>query len=58
MPDNVFMPATAIGLTRDSVVNVTALPTLDKTDLTDRAGTAPRSLLDEVGRGLRHVLDL
>ena len=58
MPGNVFMPATVTGLPRDSVVNVTALVTLDKTDLTDRAGTAPPSLLDEVGRGLRHVLDL
>ncbi len=58
MPGNVFMPATATGLPRDSVVNVTALVTLDKTDLTDRAGTAPPSLLGEVGRGLRHVLDL
>ena len=58
MPGNVFMPATVTGLPRDSVVNVTALITLDKTDLTDRAGTALPSLLDEVGRGLRHVLDL
>ena len=58
MPGNVFLPATATGLPRDSVVNVTALVTLDKTDITDRAGTAPPSLLDEVGRGLRHVLDL
>ena len=58
MPGNVFLPASATGLPRDSVVNVTALVTLDKTDLSDRAGTAPPSLLDEVGRGLRHVLDL
>ena len=58
MPGNVFMPAAVTGLPRDSVVNVTALITLDKTDLTDRAGTAPPSLLDEVGRGLRQVLDL
>jgi mRNA interferase MazF len=58
MPGNVFMPATVSGLPRDSVVNVTALVTLDKTDLTDRVGTASPSLLDEVGRGLRYVLDL
>ena len=58
MPGNVFMPAAVTGLPRYSVVNVTALITLDKTDLTDRAGTAPPSLLDEVGRGLRQVLDL
>ena len=58
MPGNVFMPATATGLPRDSVVDVTALVTLYKTDLTDRAGTAPPSLLYEVRRGVRHVLDL
>lgn len=58
MPGNVFMPATVTGLPRDSVADVTALITLDKTDLTHRAGTAPPSLLEEVGRGLRHVLDL
>jgi mRNA interferase MazF len=55
---SVFMPATAIGLHKNAVVNVTAPVTLDKSDLTDRAGTAPPSLFDEVGRDLRHVLDL
>lgn len=58
MPGNVFVPATATGLPRDSVVNVTALVTLNKTDLTDHLGTAPPTLMNEVGRGLRHVLDL
>jgi len=58
MPGNVFLPATATGLARDSVADLTALVTLDKTDLADRAGTAPASLVDEVGRGLRRVLDL
>ena len=47
MPGNVFMPAIVAGLPRDSVVNVTPLVTLEKTDLTDRAGTAPPSLMDE-----------
>ncbi len=56
MPGNVFMPALATGLPRDSVVNVTALVTLDKTDLAERAGTVPASLVDEVERGLRQVL--
>lgn len=58
MPGNVFMPASATGLPRDSVVNVTAVVTLNKTDLAGRAGTAPPSLLDDVARGLRLVLDL
>ncbi|MEZ0367191.1 type II toxin-antitoxin system PemK/MazF family toxin [Mycobacterium sp. pUA109] len=45
MPGNVFLPAVATGLPRDSVVNVTALVTLNKTDLNDRAGEVPTSLI-------------
>ena len=58
MPGNVFLPAAATGLPRDSVVNVTALVTLNKTDLSDRIGDVPANIMDEVGRGLRRVLDL
>lgn len=58
MPGNVFLPAAVTGLPRDSVVNVTALVTLHKTDLTDHVGDAPPALLNEVDRGLRRVLDL
>lgn len=58
MPGNVFLPATASGLPRDSVVNVTALVTLDKTDLDPQAGHLPASLMDDVDRGLRRVLGL
>lgn len=58
MPGNVFLPAVATGLPRESVVNVTALVTLNKADLTDRVGDVPPSLMREVDRGLRRVLDL
>lgn len=58
MPGNVFVPTTASGLSRDSVVNVTSLVTLNKTDLTDRVGQLPLSLMNEVDRGLRRVLEL
>lgn len=58
MPGNVFLPASTTGLSRDSVVNVTALVTLNKTDLSDRIGEIPPSLMHEVDRGLRRVLDL
>jgi len=58
MPGNVFLPATATGLPRDSVVNVTAVVTLKKTDLTDRVGGLSPSLMNEVDRGLRRVLEL
>ncbi|MGH9109463.1 MAG: type II toxin-antitoxin system PemK/MazF family toxin, partial [Acidimicrobiales bacterium] len=58
MPGNVFLPAAITGPPRDSVVNVTALATLNKTDLTDHVGNAPPALLNEVDRGRRRVLDL
>ena len=58
MPGNVFVPAIASGLPRDSVVNVTALITLDKTDLEPAVSQLPASLMHEVDRGLRLVLGL
>ena len=58
MPGNVFLPAQASGLPRDSVVNVTAVVTLNKNELSEHAGTAPLALLREIDRGLRRVLDL
>jgi mRNA interferase MazF len=39
-------------------VNVTAVVTLNKTDLSEQAGRPPLALLREIDRGLRHVLDL
>jgi mRNA interferase MazF len=58
MPGNVFLPAQATGLPRDSVVNVTAVVTLNKTDVIGQAGSVPLALLREIDRGLRRVLDL
>jgi mRNA interferase MazF len=58
MPGNVFLPAAAAGLPKDSVVNVTALVTLDKSDLQAETGHLPGSLMREVDRGLRSVLGL
>jgi mRNA interferase MazF len=58
MPGNVFVPAIASGLPRDSVVDVTVLITVDKTDLGPAVGQLPASLMHEVDRGLRRVLGL
>ena len=58
MPGNVFLPAAVTGLPKDSVVNVTAVVTLNKTDLSEQTGLAPLALLREIDRGLRGVLDL
>jgi len=58
MPGNVFLPAVATGLPKDSVVNVTALVTLDKKDLRESVGRLPAGLMREVNQGLRRVLGL
>jgi mRNA interferase MazF len=58
MPGNVFLPAAASGLPKDSVVNITALVTLDKTDLEAPVGHLPASLMNDVNRGLHRVLGL
>jgi mRNA interferase MazF len=58
MPGNVFLPSVATGLPRDSVVNVTAMVTLDKEDLGHAVGTVPDGLMLQVDQGLRQVLGL
>ena len=58
LPGNVFLPATATGLPKDSVVNVTAIVTLDKTDLGEPVVVLPHYLTEDIDRGLRRVLDL
>jgi mRNA interferase MazF len=58
MPGNVFLPGSATGLPKDSVVNVTALVTLDKDDLVEPAGSVPSYVMADIDRGLRQVLDL
>ena len=58
MPGNVFLPAVATGLPRDSVANVTAIVTLDKDELGPALGSIPDSLRLQVDQGLRQVLRL
>jgi mRNA interferase MazF len=58
MPGNVFLPAVATGLPRDSVANVTAVVTLDKAELEGPVGHAPETLMHELDHGLRQVLGL
>ena len=57
-PGNVLVPARSTGLPRDSVVNVSQVMTLDRSFLTERAGTLPPRLQDSVDEGLRIVLQL
>jgi mRNA interferase MazF len=57
-PGNVLLPARSAGLPRDSVVNVSQLLTLDRSFLTEQAGTLPPRLQRSVDEGLRTVLQL
>lgn len=58
-PGNVFLPAAATGLPKDSVVNVTQLVTIDRQDIGDRpAGEVPAYLMVDIDAGLRLALDL
>lgn len=59
MPGNVFLPSAATGLPKDSVVNVTALVTVDLRDLDPHPVAAlPDHLLHAVDDGVRGVLSL
>ncbi len=59
MPGNVFLPAVATGLAKDSVVSVTALATIDRSSLDAHpVGQVPGHLMTEVEHGLRGVLGL
>lgn len=59
MPGNVFLPALATGLPKDSVVNVTALATVDRRDLDPHpVGQVPAHLMTSIEQGVRRVLSL
>jgi mRNA interferase MazF len=57
-PGNVLLPAHSAGLARDSVVNVSQLLTLDRSFLTELAGTLTPRFQRSVDEGLRRVLQL
>lgn len=58
MPGNVRIAKGEAGITRDSVANVTALVTLDKTELARRTGRVRPPTLERIDHGLREVLRL
>ena len=57
-PGNVLLPRGVSGLSRDSVVNVSQILTLDKTFLVECIGSLPDYLQVEIDEGLRTVLHL
>jgi mRNA interferase MazF len=57
-PGNVQIAVRGTNLSRPSVVNVSQIITLDRTDLTERLGRLNPELLRQVESGLRLVLSL
>jgi mRNA interferase MazF len=57
-PGNVFLPAKATGLPRDSVANVSQVITIDREFLMEPAGRVRGQFLKDVEDGLRLVLGL
>ena len=57
-PGNVRIPVRGTGLSRPSVVNVSQVITVDRTDLTERLGKLNSELLAQVENGLRLMLSL
>ena len=56
-PGNVLLAQGEGNLSKDSVVNVTQLFTIDKGDLTDRIGRLGNDRVADILRGIRLVLD-
>lgn len=56
-PGNVLVPASASGLPRDSVVNVSQISTIDRDDLAECVCSLTPALMRQVDEGLRVALD-
>ncbi|MCL5279132.1 MAG: type II toxin-antitoxin system PemK/MazF family toxin [Planctomycetes bacterium] len=57
-PGNVFLPEKLTGLPKDSVANVSQIVTVDKSFLSERIGTLPPHMMEQIEKGLRLVLHL
>ena len=57
-PGNLFLTAQETGLSRDSVLNVSQIVTLDKEFLESRIGRLTEDVLENVESGLKLVLGL
>jgi len=57
-PGNVLVHEGTAGLDRDSVVNVSQIVTVDRSELQERLGVLPQQLLAQLDNGLRLALDV
>jgi mRNA interferase MazF len=58
LPGNVLLTKRKTGLSRDSVVNVTQISTVDRNILSEKCGHLDPDSLGRVAEGVRQVLDL
>lgn len=58
MPGNVLLERGKDGLSKDSVVNVTQIVTIDKNELLEYVGSVSAQKMEQVEKGLRLVLSL
>jgi mRNA interferase MazF len=58
LPGNVLISREDSGLSRDSVVNITQLTTIDKQWLDEHVADLPPTIMHQIDNGLRLVLDL
>ena len=56
LPAMVFVPRGTAGLTKDSVINMTNLATVNKSELVERMGTLPTALWQEVVRAMDQMM--
>ena len=57
-PGNIVLPARASGLSKDSVINVSQIITVDKSFLTEKIGELNQKLINKLEEGLKLVLSL
>lgn len=58
MPGNINLTKRASGLEKESVVNITQIFTVDKTDLLEYVGTLSERKMEQIEESLRLVLSL
>src|SRR5215203_2286640 len=58
MPGNVLLKKEQTELPKDSVVNVTQIITVDKTELLEYIGTISERKMEQIEKGLRLILSL
>lgn len=57
-PGNIFLTQNESGLNKESVINVTQIVTIDKTNLIEMAGQLKSSIIQRLNQGLKIALDL